>query len=77
MLQSDEAFQDAADDVAERAGAAAGAEGDAAYRARSTGWTLAPTGRPETAFVWKAAMQTLRVVDRRSLVRIAVDRRLR
>jgi hypothetical protein len=32
---------------------------------------LAPVGRPETAFAWKAAMQTLRMVDKRSLARVA------
>ena len=42
------------------------------YKVRSAGWTLAPIGRPEMAFAWKAAMQTLRMVDRGSLVR---DRR--
>jgi ABC-2 type transport system permease protein len=38
---------------------------------RATGWTLAPTGRPEGAFVWKAAMQTLRIVGKRGPARIA------
>ena len=35
------------------------------------GWTLAPPGGAEVAFAWKAAMQTLRVVDMRSLLRLA------
>ena len=34
------------------------------HGARSTGWTLAPIGRPEMAFAWKGAMQTLRLVDK-------------
>ena len=70
VLKSDEAFQDAAAEVAERKASGLRAKG-ASYRARSTGLTLAVTGRPETAFAWKAATQTLRLVDRRSLARMA------
>jgi hypothetical protein len=66
MLYSDDAFQDAAADAAERR-ARERARTAATYRARSAGWTLAPTGRAEVAFAWKAAMQTLRGVDRRSV----------
>src|SRR4029078_7051611 len=43
----------------------------ATYRARPVGWTLAPLGPAEVAFAWKSAMQTLRVVDKRSFARIA------
>jgi hypothetical protein len=68
MLYSDDAFQDAAADVAERR-AREPARKAATYRTRSTNWTLATTGRPEVAFAWKAAMQTLRVVDRRTVAR--------
>ena len=42
------------------------------YAARAGGWTLAPTGRPEVALLWKAAMQIFRVVDRRILIRIVM-----
>ena len=70
MLYSDDAFQDAAVDAAERR-ASEPSRRAATYRARSTGWTLATTGRPEVAFAWKAAMQTLRVVDSRTVARAA------
>ena len=72
VLMSDEAFQQAVSDVAERRSQEpARAKGAPSYKVRSTGWRLAPLGRPETAFAWKAAMQTLRMVDKSSLVRIA------
>jgi hypothetical protein len=70
VLLSDEAFQEAAGDVAERRSQEPAKKGAPVYKVRSTGWTLAPTGRPEAAFAWKAAMQTLRMVDRRSLARM-------
>ena len=41
-----------------------------AYVARPVAWRLGISGRPELAFVWKAALQTLRAVDRRMLVRV-------
>ena len=73
VLMSDQAFQEAVADVAERRSLQpAKAKGAPAYKVRSTGWTLAPIGRPETAFAWKAAMQTLRLVDKRSLLRVAL-----
>jgi hypothetical protein len=43
-----------------------------AYQVRGVGWDLALTGRPETPFVWKSALQTFRIVDRRVLIRIGV-----
>ena len=46
--------------------------GKATYVARPAAWTLAPVGRPEGAFVWKAAMQMLRVVDRRVILRVVL-----
>ena len=67
VLLSDEAFQEAAE---RRSQQPARKKGEATYKVRSTGWTLSPIGRPETAFAWKAAMQTLRMVDKRSLMRI-------
>lgn len=70
VLRSDEAFQEAVTDVAERRSQEpAAAKGATIYKVRSSRWMLAPTGRPETAFAWKAAMQTLRMVDKGSLVR--------
>jgi hypothetical protein len=70
VLKSDDAFQDAASDVAERTSNNAAVQ-TVTYRTPTNGWPLAATGRPETVFAWKAAMQTLRVVDRRSVARIA------
>ena len=72
VLLSDEAFQDAVSDVAERRSQEPAKKGEPSYKVRSSGWTLAPIGRPEMAFAWKAAMQTLRMVDRGSLTRTVV-----
>ena len=36
------------------------------------GWTLALSGRTETAFVWKGALQTFRIVDIRVLIRLVL-----
>jgi len=69
VLKSSDAFQDAASEVAERTSNNAAVQ-TVTYRTRANGWTLAATGRPETVFAWKAAMQTLRLVDQRSLARI-------
>jgi ABC-2 type transport system permease protein len=71
VLKSDEAFQDAAAEVAERRKRQPHGQRAVSYHAHPTGWTLAPAGRPEMAFAWKAAMQTLRVVDKRGLARVA------
>lgn len=72
VLLSDEAFQEAVADVAERRSQQpARKKGEAVYKVRSAGWQLAPTGRAEIAFAWKASMQTFRMVDRRALVRVA------
>ena len=70
VLASDATFQDAAEKVVARK-AQQPERKAVSYRARATGWPLAPTGPTETAFAWKAAMQTLRVVDKRSLFRLA------
>jgi hypothetical protein len=70
VLKSDEAFHDAADEAARRRGRQTQGQQAVSYRARGGGWALAPIGRPEGAFAWKAAMQTLRVVDKRGLARI-------
>ena len=71
VLKSDGAFQDAAAEVAERRSQEPTTRGAPSYTVRSTGWALASIGRPETAFAWKAALQTLRLVDKRSLARVA------
>ena len=71
VLLSDEAFQEAVSDMADRRSQEpVKKKGEAAYTVRSSGWTLAPVGRAETAFAWKASMQTLRMVDRRALARV-------
>jgi ABC-2 type transport system permease protein len=70
VLASDATFQDAAEEVVARKAQELGQRA-VRYRPRATRWALAPTGRPEVAFAWKAAMQTLRVVDVRSFVRLA------
>jgi len=72
VLKSDEAFQEAVADAVERRSQEPARKGAATYKVRSPGWTLAPIGRPETAFAWKAAMQTLRTVDKVTLLRAAV-----
>jgi hypothetical protein len=70
VLLSDEAFQEAVAGIAERRSQEpASVKGATAYKVRSTGWTLAPAGRVETAFAWKAAMQTVRMVDRGAILR--------
>ena len=70
VLASDGVFQDAAEEVTARKAQQPDRKA-VKYRARATGWDLAPSGRAEVAFAWKAAMQTLRVVDMRSLLRLA------
>jgi hypothetical protein len=70
VLKIDEAFQDAVEDVAQRKAREKSAAARS-YRARASVWKLAPSGRPETALAWKAALQTTRIVDRRSMVRLA------
>lgn len=71
VMRTDEAFDAAAEEVAEKH-ARQPARPIARYRARPIAWNLALTGRPEAAFVWKAALQTFRVVDRRILVRMVL-----
>jgi len=63
MLASDATFDAVA---GEGRGAAAAVEPQAAVqpaRARSAGWTLALTGRPELALLWKGAMATVRGIS--------------
>ncbi|HKB09627.1 MAG TPA: putative ABC exporter domain-containing protein [Vicinamibacterales bacterium] len=69
VLRIDAAFEDAAATAAERKAAAA-ASRSPVYRVRRGGLTLAASGRPEGVFAWKAATQTLRVVDRAVAARL-------
>jgi ABC-2 type transport system permease protein len=74
LLASDAVFQEAA------SGGGIGADGReigqpraaTAYRARGIEWALAPTGRSETAFVWKSVLQMIRGVDLRVAIRLLV-----
>jgi hypothetical protein len=69
VLQSDQAFEEAAAAAAEHR-AAEVKQRRPSYRVRSGGWQLTAAGRPEGAFAWKAAMQTIRLVDQRSIMRL-------
>ena len=71
VLTSDSTFEEAAAEAAERRSKEPAGQ-TATYRVRSSGWRLAATGRPEAAFAWKAAMQTVRIVEKRTLARSAV-----
>src|SRR5262245_53941042 len=71
VLRADEAFGAITDEITETQ-ANRPTQKRATYQARQVGWTLAPTGRDETPFVWKSALQTFRVVDRRVLIRIGI-----
>ena len=70
MLRSDEAFQEAASQVATRKAERKLARGKS-VRARPTGLRLALTGRAETAFFWKNGVQTIRLTGL-TAIRIAV-----
>lgn len=69
VVASDEAFQEAAEEIAARKDGGA-SRPSPVYRARATAWPLATSGRPEMVFAWKAALQTVRLVDKRSLARL-------
>jgi ABC-2 type transport system permease protein len=69
VLLSDEAFQDAAAEAVEKKASAKTAQGPR-FRARNAVFPLNLSGRPELAFAWKAATQTMRIVDRRGLTRL-------
>ena len=71
VLINDQAFEDITREVAEQQRDQPQRQ-KAIYRARKVGWTLAPSGRAEPAFVWKAVLQTFRVVQIRILVRLAI-----
>jgi hypothetical protein len=71
VLLSDDAFQAAADAFAE------GQEKEtpklgSRYRIRTKSWQLAVLGRPEGAFVWKAATQAVRLVNPLTLLRFVL-----
>ncbi len=68
VLQSDRAFHEAAAASAERRAIEPAAR-NVRYRVRASGWPLSPTGRAELALAWKAATQTFRIVDRRTIAR--------
>jgi ABC-2 type transport system permease protein len=68
VLWSDDAFDDVVETRDQRVAAQVSAQ--PAYRARTGAWPLAPSGRVEGAFVWKAATQSLRAVDGRGLLRL-------
>jgi putative ABC exporter len=70
VLRSDAAFQDAAEQVAARRARETQTR-TTSYSGRLAAWSLAPTGRPEAAFAWKAAQQMLRVFDKRTFARLA------
>ncbi len=70
VIASDGVFQEATAEVAARRGQQSATAGTARYKVRSTGWALASLGRPELAFAWKGAMQTIRTVDKRSIFRM-------
>ena len=71
VLQSDATFEDAAATAAERR-ANRGQQRSTPYRVRATNsLPLAARGRPELAFAWKAATQTLRAFGRLAMIRVA------
>lgn len=71
VMWAHESFDLAADDVVE-AHARGPERRRASYASRDVGVTLAPSGRADAAFVWKSALQTFRVVDRRVLLRLVL-----
>lgn len=71
VLQSDATFEDAAATAAQRR-ADQGQQRSTPYRVRaSNSLPLAARGRPELAFAWKAATQTLRAFGRLAMIRVA------
>lgn len=68
VLHVDDALDRVADESVERQGHSR-PHRETAYRTRSVGFALGPVGRPEWAFLWKGALHTFRLVDRRVLTR--------
>jgi hypothetical protein len=71
VLLSDEAFE-AASDAAVEGRDQQSAAPVSRYRPRTKGFVLARSGRPEGAFLWKAATETVRGVNLRLLLRISL-----
>jgi len=71
VLRADEAFGTITEKLTDARGSQP-SQRRARYQARSVGWELALTGRAETPFMWKGALQTFRVVDRRVLIRVGI-----
>jgi len=69
VLQSDAAFEDAAATIAQRAQQRK--HDTVRYRVRASALPLAAHGRPEFAFAWKAATETLRIFGRQAIIRLA------
>jgi hypothetical protein len=70
VLQSDAAFEDAAAMIAQRK-AQEPKKDIVRYHVRSSALPLATHGRPEIAFAWKAATQTMRIFGKANLMRLA------
>ena len=70
VLQSDAAFEDAAAIIAQRK-AQEPKKALVQYHVRSSALPLATQGRPEIAFAWKAATQTMRIFGKTNLMRLA------
>ena len=71
VLLGDDAFEAAADAFVEGQQKQSSAVGSR-YRLRTRGWALAPAGRPEGAFVWKAATEAVRLVNPLTLLRFVL-----
>jgi hypothetical protein len=71
VVWSDSTFHDLAAEASDRRRASA-AKTKSGFKVRGPGPTLALSGRPELAFAWKGAVQTLRIVDRRSWLRLLI-----
>jgi hypothetical protein len=69
VLQSDAAFEDAAATVAQDK-VEESRKSHGQYRVRSSTLPLAARGRPEMAFAWKAATQTIRLFGQRNMLRV-------
>jgi ABC-2 type transport system permease protein len=72
VLQSDHVFQAAGAELAVGRAPAKTRRRAAAPRVRAARWSLAPTGRPELIFFWKNGMQTLRELNFKSMLPIAI-----
>ena len=71
VLLSDDAFEAAADAFVEGQDKQTSTV-SSRYRRRTKGWTLSAVGRPEGAFVWKAATEAVRLVNPLTLLRFVL-----